>query len=63
MGDHLQLNLDDWKLDDLEPPPPEIQHTPAEPFMLRAIEEAVQKGPESNNPTWLASLATLLQAN
>ena len=64
MGDHLQLNLDDWKLDDLEPPPPEIQHTPAaEPFMLRAIEEAVQRGAESNDPTWLASLATLLQAN
>jgi hypothetical protein len=47
MGDHLRLNLDDWKLDDQELPPPEIQHTPAaEPFMLRAIEEAVQRGAE-----------------
>ena len=58
MGDHLQLNLQDWRLDDHELPLPESQHTPAtEPVMLRASEEALQRGAENGDPTWLAPLA------
>ena len=48
MGNHLQLNLQDWRLDDHELPLPESQNTPAaEPVMLRAIEEALQIGAET----------------
>jgi hypothetical protein len=64
MSNHLQLNMQDWKLDDHESPLQESQHTPAaEPVMLRAIEEALQRGAENSDPTWLASLAIHLQAN
>ena len=64
MVEQLQLDLDGWKPDNLEPPPLEMQHIPAaEPFMIRAIEKAVQVGAESDDPIWLARLATLLQVN
>ena len=62
LGHAALPSLQSWSPTEHESPSPERRRTPAaEPIMLRAIEDALQRGAEESDYRWLSWLATHLQ--